>query len=386
MTRSRWQFILMVIIAAFAFRVAYVSTLSCDKFYFADSLQFNEMAVNFLNGNGLSVGDSYAFRMPLYPLFLAVSYRICGVMQLDAVRIAQSLISALTILFIYLTAVLVFNEAVGKLSAIIASIYPFFIYYSGAILTETLYIFLISITLWFFVKRKYIWGAVFIALSTLVKAEISGFMFLAILYALITVPKPQKLNTIIAMMAVFLSLMSPWVIGNYIVLKRFVPLSTMGGRVLWEGNNPQNLSGGPCHYFPLQSDGLDEVEIDRMYRDSAIKTIKNNPKAFLKRCGRKFLRFWNVRLNTDNKLYATKRNNIVSMVSFLPVLVLFTMGLFVSFVNRDRPLIIYLFILYTLLINLVFVSSLRYRLPIEMYLIMFASYALYFLFSEVIHK
>lgn len=378
-----WQFILIVMIVAFFLRMFYVFTLEIDRFYFDYSLQFHEMAVSFLDGKGFMTGGEYlAFRMPVYPLFLAGMYRLFGVQELLWVRVVQSALSALTILFMYLTAARAFNEAVGKITAVIASVYPFFIYYSGAILTETVYILLISITMWFLVERRYAWGAIFIAISTLTKAEMSGFLFFAVMGASMTVIKGEALKVGFVMVVLFIAVMAPWTARNYLLLHRFVPLTTLGGTSFWEGNNPQNLTGGLCRYFPQEIEGMDEVQRDRYLKARTVEVIKSDPKAFFLRCGKKFLRFWNIRLNTNDERYASRTNNLISMFSFGPILLFAVIGFILSLAHRFKPAFIYFFILYTMLVNLVFISSLRYRLPIEPYLIMFAGYALYDIFRK----
>jgi NADH:ubiquinone oxidoreductase subunit K len=64
------------------------------------------------------------------------------------------------------------------------------------------------------------------------------------------------------------------------------------------------------------------------------------------------------------------------MISFTPVLILFVIGLVVSWKRRGELIYLYLLVLHTTAINLAFVSSLRYRLPLEPFMIVVASYAL----------
>ena len=62
------------------------------------------------------------------------------------VRIIQAFIGTLTCLNIYLIGKQVFDKDVGKISLLIASIYPFPVYYTGALLTENIFTFLLSLS------------------------------------------------------------------------------------------------------------------------------------------------------------------------------------------------------------------------------------------------
>jgi len=68
----------------------------------------------------------------------------------------------------------------------------------------------------------------------------------------------------------FVLTLSPWIIRNYRVFGKFIPGTTMGGRVFWEGNNPYS-EGGPCRYFPEEIEKMPEAE-----RDSMLWNLQNH--------------------------------------------------------------------------------------------------------------
>lgn len=385
-----WHFLILVAIIAFVGRLLYVFTLETTQFYFDDSYQWNQIALNILAGKGLIISPSaMAFRMPLYPLFLSGIYYLFGSQNLLAVRIIQTMLSTLTVVIIYFIAISVFNEdkhaeRIGKISAIISVFYPFFVYYSGAILNETLFIFLLSLVIWVLIRGRFFWAAILLGLSVLCRAEILLFIIFIIIGLFAILKKRDALRVSFIMFLLLCVILSPWVARNYLIFNKFVPLSTMGGYTFYEGNAPENLTGGPFggKFFLKIPEGLDEVEIDEYYRNETIRVIKENPERFIKLCWSKFKRFWNIKLNTDDPRYASLRNNLISIFSFGPILLLFIPGLIISFWNRKNLVFLYLIILYVMLINLTFVSSLRYRLPIEPYLIIFASYSLSVLFKK----
>lgn len=379
--KLNWQFAFFMMIIAFIVRFLFVFTLESDQFYFDDSLQWSQMAVNLLSGKGFVIDTApTAYRMPLYPLFLAGIYYLFGHANLFAVRIVQAALSAYTCLLIYITAVSVFSEEekaerIGKISMAVSCFYPFFIYYSGAVLTETLYIFLLVAFIFFMSKHKYVLASLMFGAAVMCRSELSAFIVFIIAGLFFTLRSKEAVLITATMVALMFAAMLPWTARNYLVFNKFVPLSTMGGWTFWEGNNPQNLTGGPSHYFPDTS-GMDEVQRDKYLRTEALKVIKDDPGRFTKLCWSKFRRFWNFKLNTDDPRYASKRNDLISMFSYGPVLLLSITGLMLSFHNRKKLVFIYFLIAFVMLVNLAFVSSLRYRLPIEPYLIMFAGYTL----------
>ena len=113
---------------------------------------------------------------------------------------------------------------------------------------------------------------------------------------------------------------------------------------------------------------------DHAYRDAAVKYITEDPVRFVKLAGLKFTRFW--RLWPFAEDYRTPLYVVGSIVSFVPVLILaivylvfFSGGHFV----RIFPLL--LFIGYLTAVHMIMVGSIRYRLPLEPFLIVFAAAA-----------
>jgi hypothetical protein len=171
--------------------------------------------------------------------------------------------------------------------------------------------------------------------------------------------------------------LAPWTLRNYLVFHEFVPLTTMGGYTFYEGNSPYNRTGGPGGALPFpDTRGMGEVEKGRFLRQEALRAIREHPGRMPRLLWSKFRRLWNVRPNTDNAAYVSRPIVLASAASFTPVLVLFVVGLVLSWKRRRELIYLYLLVLHTMAINLVFVSSLRYRLPLEPFMIVVASYAL----------
>jgi 4-amino-4-deoxy-L-arabinose transferase-like glycosyltransferase len=372
------RFILAVMVIALALRLAWGISLDRHQLYFPDSRQWNGIALNFLSGNGLVTDEgAKAARPPVYSLFLSLIYLVFGRENLLAVRIVQALISSCTCLVVYLLAKKLFTATAAKIAIAACAIYPFFIYYSGAVLTETLFIFMLSLIMLSLSGRRFARAGIFFGLGILCRPELIVFFFLALAGIFIAPRRKEALKSALVMAAITGALLVPWTLRNYHVFHAFVPLTTMGGYTFYEGNSPYNSTGGPGGALPFpDTRGMGEIEKDRFLKREAIRAIRENPRRMPRLIWSKFRRLWNIRLNTDNSAYVSRLTVLASMASFTPVLILFVIGCAVSWRRRRELIYLYLLVLHTTAINLAFVSSLRYRLPLEPFMIIVASDAL----------
>jgi hypothetical protein len=144
---------------------------------------------------------------------------------------------------------------------------------------------------------------------------------------------------------------------------------------LYGSNNPHNQSGGVSDVtqdFTEFEKIADPIARDRAYRDAAIRYITEDPVRFIKLAELKFLRFWRPWPFAED--YRAPLYILGSVISFLPVLILAILY-FVFFaherITKIAPLVA--FIGYLSLVHMVMVGSIRYRLPLEPFLIVFAA-------------
>jgi hypothetical protein len=97
--------------------------------------------------------------------------------------------------------------------------------------------------------------------------------------------------------------------------------------------------------------------------------------------GLKFVRMW--RLWPANEGYASFRVILVSVLSFVPTLILAGFGLFAARARLLRLSPVLLFALGLTAINMVLVGTIRYRLPIEPFLLILAGMGGSFLLSTL---
>lgn len=375
--------LLKLFLLAALVRLIFILTLQ-NRFYFPDEEEYFRMIDNFLSGRGLIPGEHIkGFRPPLYPLVSSLFYYLK--LNLAGIRIFQVVLSALTVPLIYLTGKKVFSIKTGLIAAVISVFYPFFIFYNGFLLTETLFIFLVVLSFWMLANLGGSWkypvrAGIILGLAGLCRPTIQAFLpFIVLLMAGFRESFQIKIKNIFLMLFFFSVTMSPWIARNYVVFNKFIPGTTMGGYVFWEGNNPMS-AGGPCHYFPENIMQVEEIERDKVFYNMTIEAIKENPQRFAWLLKNKFKRFWNVVPNASEftKLFY----RIVSVMSFGIMMPFFLLGFFLALKNKKAQFM-HLLIFFFTVFHMVFLASIRYRITIEPFYIMFAAYGFLWLAGRI---
>lgn len=349
------------------------AVLAIPPLDFGDEELYELMARNLLSGAGLNYGPEFqAFRPPLFPLVLAVIHGLGG--GLLAVRLFNALAGTLTVYLVYRLGREMFDRPTAWLAALAAAAWPFFIFYTALYLTESLYVLLVVAATLYLVRLargadRPADGAAaggLLGLSLLCRPTLLAFAPAALL--LIGRPRRCRRAAVTAALACLLVL-APWIVRNWVVLGAFVPGTTMGGRVFYEGNNPHS-AGGPCQVFPAEVEALPEIARDRAYYRRTLAIIREDPERFGRLLGMKFRRFWALVPNAPG--FQAGRYRLISLAAMLPTLPLFLLGLAVSYRRRGFFLLAGQ-ILYATVFHMIFLASIRYRLPVEPFYLLFAA-------------
>ena len=160
------------------------------------------------------------------------------------------------------------------------------------------------------------------------------------------------------------AVMAPWWVRNARVVGRFVPTALWVGASLYDGIGPQ-ATGASDMAFVDEPDvrSLGEVEQDQVFRARSIAFARANPGRVLGLALVKLGRFWSPWPNADT-LKAPGVAAASALVT-LPVLLLIALGAWQA--RRDLRALTLLLgpLLYFCGLHLVFVSSIRYRIPGE---------------------
>lgn len=419
-------------VIALALRLGYVLTLQTDEIEWADERAFVTIAINYQAGYGFvhhtddadlssDVMRRRASKAPGYPFFLAIfsppEMKLYGSdieplseeskvelkRFLVSVRIAQAFLGAFVCVLAWLIARRLFSDTVGVIAAFILSIYPFHIYYCGVMFSEMLFtpIFMVSILL-IDVAAK--WerpgGAhpIFIAaaagslfgISALVRSSallyplfylpflfVSGMKFHADSFSKSISLSFRPLMVFLVAFLAFAFTMMPWTVRNYLLFEEFVPTTLQTGESFYEANSSYATGGPGWHLVDWEKESggrlMDEYENDRFWHRKGVEWIKENPDDFIRLAFVKFGRTWNVIPNYEgvqSPFYIA-----VSLLSYLPVMLLGLGGLWLSRKKLRRLLVIIAPVLYYTLMHMVFVGSIRYRAPVIPFVIMFTALA-----------
>jgi len=365
---------------AVALRVIAAIVIPDQSQVLPDVIDYRESAEHFLK-TGLMINP---YQMPLYPLFIAITGP--GIGQLAA----DMMLSVFSVWLIYALADQLFSDQYARIiSAAGAACYPPLIFFSVIGLSETLFITLVLSAFLYWYRGRFTVAAIFAVLAILTRPIFDIFApGLVLLFALLVhrLPLTKALQHLAVYLIVYCALMAPWWLNNYKAYGGFVRLTLGAGIVLFAGNNPLNHSGGGNlgvdYDLSAFASITDPIKRDAALRDAAIDYIVHNPQRFLKLAVLKFQRIW--QFWPANEAFRNTGTVIISVVSFAPVLLFAGFGLFAQRDRLRRLSPILLFALgYTGLL-MILVGTIRYRLPLEPFLIVLAGAGTNYLMQRAI--
>ena len=186
----------------------------------------------------------------------------------------------------------------------------------------------------------------------------------------------RLLGSLPVMVLVMAATVTPWTVRNWRVHGCFVPITTQSGWVLYESANPEATGGpwaeGRSGELMAELSHLDEIEWNRELKRRALGYIRENPGRMLKLAIRKQLRFWSPVPNAIE--LRTVKYMIAGLVSSGTVLVLAAVGIVDAVRKRLAALVLLGPVIWFALVHCLFLGSIRYRLPVDPFLIMLAAH------------
>lgn len=308
--------------------------------------------------------------MPLYPLWTWIWGGAWGV------KIGDVLISTAMIWLIWrLAETIIKDRTVALLAACAAAVYPFFLFYAVSGLTETLFTFLLLASILCFYQGRFAAGCVLFVLTILIRPtlDLLGPIFVSAFALAIHRASVREAAYRVAQYAcIYVVLMSPWWIDNYLHYGAFVRLDLGAGIVLYSGNNPLNISGGGVVGAERGTD-VDltpfSVISDPVKRNAALEAaarnfIERHPLRFIELAGVKFVRFW--RLWPYAGEYEQPWIIAASVLSYGVLLGFSILYLAIDGRRNIRLLVpVLLLTIYLTLVHMATIASIRYRFPLE---------------------
>jgi 4-amino-4-deoxy-L-arabinose transferase-like glycosyltransferase len=330
-----------------------------------------------------------ALRAPGYPVALALLRAVFGDATLP-VRLAQAGLGAwsvIVLMFLVDSLTCVDRErrelrwySPVVLSGLLAAAEPWSAGMSVLLLSEALFVPLMLVGLLGFVRfidlsRSTSTGEAkgFVLLGTgaiqgaaiLVKPSWALFPLLILLSLILFSQKQSKIVLIRRAVLVLLGMvliMSPWWVRNARIYGRFVPTVLWFGASLYDGLNAKATGASDMRFLEAPDfRDLEEVEQDRVLRNRALEFAWQEPAYTLRLAAIKAARFWSPWPSADELRSVPLQ--IVSGVITMPLYVLIGLGVWRC---GARPWVVGFLLgplVYFALIHMVFVGSMRYRIP-----------------------
>lgn len=363
-----------------------------------DAEGYWELAQNIVAGKDFSLYQPPRFvsRVPGFPLLLALSQVMFGESPFAA-RCLLACVGTAACGFTYWLGRIIGDHTVGLLAAIYTALSPTLALFSVLILSETLFaavllLSLIAIAKLVPVRRvspettdrndstsflqtflqkfalPFVAGAL-IGVTTLVRPT---WLYVGSAIALVTVcaqfPRISLRQCGLCLTGIGCGIvisMAPWTIRNYDVTGHVVPTTLWVGASLYDGLHPAATGDSDMQFF--EDDRLllqmSEYDADREYRRRAWDYAARNPGRAIWLAMKKQQRYWSLVPNAAQ--FQDWRLKLVVCVAALPLLICGAVGLWVSRCNLTVLALTAGPILLFAALHLLFVGSLRYRLPAE---------------------
>ena len=359
-----------------------------------DQVSYDALARSLLDGRGYSFTENWYPFTPantptshwsfLYPLYLAGVYALTGYHPLAA-RLLQAGVSGVLLCFlVYKIGSRVANKETGLVSAGLAAVYGYFIYYNAALMTETFFIVLVLLSLYLSLElkekptlKRWIGLGFTLGLACLLRQTVLLFVPFLLLWLFLEL-KARGIRWLYLALPITMILLMviPWTTRNYLVYREFLLLNSNAGYALFASNNP-NLgtdwnNENVVVPIPGELKGQNEAELDRALTKKGLGYIFADPERYLWLTLDKTLEFfWFWPSNDSSRI--SNLNRVLSFGLYLPFMLF---GLYLSFSRWRSFSVLYLFIFIHTAIHLLSWPAPRYRLAVDAVSMVFAGMAL----------
>jgi len=225
-----------------------------------------------------------AYRPPLYSALIAALW-FGEPAPVFLMLIVQAVLGALTVTLVYLIAGRHFGRAVALLAGVGMAIAPMTGRFTAVILSETLFTFLLTLGVFFWAGKRYVWAGIALGLGMLTRVSLIPFV---ILLPLLTLLGPWRSYRRGYLMITLLSLAvaSIWIVRNVAVFHRFIPVAASGyGTNLLIGSMDISEADDVVRRKALLrsvdtttgAPSADETEFDRVRLRAALQRIVDHP-------------------------------------------------------------------------------------------------------------
>lgn len=316
---------------------------------------------------------------PGYPVILGLLFMITGPVT-GTVFFLNTLFAMLGALAMWRMVTENWGKTTGIIAGVIWALYPYYIYYSAYAMSETVHISLLPAVVWLTLRamKKRNWG--------LGAGIAGGILFLFRSTALFLLPLQlifvcfrKQWKSALLLLGGFILICIPWVVRNQMVMGSPLLMPTKGSLNLWMRNNPEILEIEGIELpewvektithrhlleYPSMEQADTELERTSLLGERATSFIFANPVLFGYLSCFRFLNFISPVGSTATGFPA----KIAGFIFYVPLLIMTAIEFFARRKDERIILLTSMFLLYALLHTFAH-GGVRYRLPVDMVLI-----------------
>lgn len=376
------------------------------KFAFGDSESYWQLARAVAHAEPYEYGPDHLqiFRTPGYPACLAPIFWFAAEPPVMWARAISAILSTAAVGLTAVLAKILFDDRTALLAGAIAALYPESIALGVFVLSEAGFApcMMLSLVCWALACRQpnsspsaqTFWAltaGISTGLATLMRpswllfvpfAAIAAFIATAIRRNLAAGVNPKTFVLVIVGLCLT---MLPWWIRNYNVAGRFIPTTLQVGASLYDGISPTATGASDMRFvgqFVAEQRAADaapnanttnlfEDRLDRRLKDAAVSWATAHPRRVLELAGIKLLRIWSPLPNANE--FQNRWLRLALLITYAPIIALAILGIW-QYSPRGWPyLLLWLPAVYLTFLHIIFVSSIRYRQPAMLPLIILAS-------------
>ncbi len=384
-----------IILFMIAFIIRLIASFVLHSFEDINYYEYGTIAQNIINGSGFAFFSNPANHaefakgayMPVGAVLYTVPFFLIKheILRNALYLIINHAIAGLSVVLLYKAVSNRFNEISGFVTALIATFLPEFIFASSALVNTNLYHLFVAYILYFFsIRSSYkLTDIVSIAVVSGVMLLFRSEVALMILIMGFIISKNSSLKKVIIYLTISFSFLAPWSIRNYVVLNKFVPLTTNFGINLYRGHNPLY----PGAWADDRMDSLKselkfseqyELEYIELQKQEAISQIKADPLQAFASGFTKLCHLWG---------YYPYSNQVKHLLYIVPWFLMLGLAIWGGVKSKISDFKIeYIMLFYHSFIAFIFFAIPRYQTMMKFWLLPLVGWGIYMIYETIQKK
>lgn len=401
-----WRWLLVIFVVAMAYRGLYFLNVQQNPLFLnpvIDAEQHHAWAQRISSGSILGSGPDDVFKPFLYPLFLGGVYYLCGP-DITVIQWFQFFLGSLSASLTALLCAVLIGKRAGIIAGFVCALYAPFLFFEGQLLTPSICIFINLILALMLIRASPSWGKIGLlgGIAAGFRPDILAPLAFVCCFRLLYFARAEGVRKAVIktvfLAAGFLAIAIPLTARNYAITGQWVIFSSNAGINFYTGNAPaaDGVSAIPTGlaWEQIISTVPEEImhepaSVSKLWFSRGFHVIAQDPIAWLKLIGKKAFVFFNGLEFRNNIGYSWFREDVpflkIPFIQYWPVSALAVLGMCLCFVRRQRipeRTILLLWIAGYFVVGLTFFVTARFRLPAVPFIIIFGTWASYWLYRR----